>query len=119
MGDKHMMDDSDEVMRQFDEVYGGLTPPPTTDTNGSSGGPNEDPDCSIDDEQKALHQAKYGDEVFYKPFVPKPPRGSVEDIQIRLRVTGLRLRKELNHRLRTNPEQWAALRRPASLHTAQ
>ena len=109
MGDTSMMNEADETIRKFDELYGNLTPPNET----------EDPDCVIDDEQKALHQAKYGDEVYYKPFTPKPPRGSVEDIQIRLRVTGLRLRKELNHRLRTNPEQWTALRRPASLHTAQ
>ena len=116
MGDKNTMDDSDETMRQFDELYGNLSP---TDANGSSGGPNEDPDVSIDDEAKAQHQAKYGDEVYYEPYAPKPPRGSVEDIQIRLRVTGLRLRKELNHSLLTNPLQWTALRRPASLHTAQ
>ena len=121
MGDTSMntMRESDETLRQFDAVFGNLSPDRAEETNGSSGGSTEDPDCIIDDEQKAQHQAKYGDEVYYEPFVPKPPRGSVEDIQIRLKVTGLRLRKELNHSLLTNPLQWTALRRPASLHTAQ
>ncbi len=118
MGDTNM-ENADETIRKFDELYGSLSPPHATDTNESSGGPTEDPDCLIDDEQKALFQAKYGDEVYYEPFNPKPPRGSVEDIQYRLRITGLRLRRELNHSLRTNPDQWTALRRPASLHTAQ
>ena len=113
------MDDSDEVMRAFDEVFGNLSPHREPKTNEGNGDSSEDPDCSIDDKAKALHQAKYGDEVYYEPYAPKPPRGSVEDIQIRLRVTGLRLRKELNHSLLTNPLQWTALRRPASLHTAQ
>ena len=58
-----------------------------------SGDSVEDPDCSIDDAQKAQFQAKYGDEMYYQPFTPKPPRGSLEDIQHRLRITGLRLRK--------------------------
>ena len=119
MGDKNIMDDSDEVMRAFDEVFGNLSPHREPKTNEGNGDSSEDPDCSIDDKAKALHQAKYGDEVYYEPYAPKPPRGSVEDIQIRLRVTGLRLRKELNHSLLTNPLQWTALRRPASLHTAQ
>ena len=43
--------------------------------------PSDADDWSFDDEQKAPHQAKYGDSIFYEPFVPKPPRGSVEDIQ--------------------------------------
>ena len=77
------------------------------------------PDCTIDDAQKAQFQAKHGDEMYYEPFTPKPPRGSVEDIQHRLRISGLRLRRELNHSLLTDPDQWTALRRPASLHTAQ
>ena len=74
---------------------------------------------TLDDEQKVLSETKYGDETYYEPFTPKPPRGSVKDIQHRLRVTGIRLRKDLNHSLHTNPDQWTALRRPASLHTAQ
>ena len=119
MGDKNIMDDSDEVMRAFDEVFGNLSPHREPKTNEGNGDSSEDPDCSIDDKAKALHQAKYGDEVYYEPYAPKPPRGSVEDIQHRLRTTDFRLRRELNHSLRTNPEQWTALRRPASLHTAQ
>jgi hypothetical protein len=37
------------------------------------------------------------------PYVPKPPRGSVEDIQHKLRTLGVRLRKELNRSLLTEP----------------
>ena len=27
-----------------------------------------------------LSQTKYGDEVYYEPFTPKPLRGSIEDV---------------------------------------
>jgi hypothetical protein len=76
-------------------------------------------DWTFDDAQEVLSRAKFGDETYYEPFNPKPLRGSVEDIQHRLRITGLRLRKDLNRILLTNPDEWTALRRPASLHTAQ
>ena len=66
-----------------------------------------------------LSQNKYGDEVYYEPFTPKLPRGSVEDVMQRLRVTGLRLRKDLNRSLLTDQKAWTALRRPASIHTSQ
>ena len=66
-----------------------------------------------------LSQTKYGDEVYYEPFTPKLPRGSIEDVMQRLRVTGLRLRKDLNRSLLTDQKAWTALRRPASIHTAQ
>jgi hypothetical protein len=115
MGDTNM-EEIDELV-DYNEVDSNGNPTPKA--NEGSGDPTEDPDCAIDDAQKAQLQAKYGDEVYYEPFTPKPPRGSVEDIQHRLRLTGLRLRRELNHSLLTNPEQWTALRRPASLHTAQ
>jgi hypothetical protein len=65
---------------------------PITKSNEGSGGSIDDPDCAIDDAQKAQFQVKYGDEMYYETFMPKPPRGSVEDIQHRLRITGVRLR---------------------------
>jgi hypothetical protein len=80
--------------------------------------PNPD-DWSFDDKQKEQHQIKYGDSVFYEPFVTKPPRGSVEDIQNKLRIAGTRLRKSLNRSLNRDPQSWTALRRPSSLHSAQ
>ncbi len=83
------------------------------------GDPPEELDWTFDDEQKEQHQAKYGDSIFYEPYAPKPPRESVEDIQHKLRVVGVRLRKDLNRSLLTNPQAWTALRRPASLHSAQ
>ncbi len=33
-------------------------------------------DWSFNDEEKALSQAKYGDEIYYEPFTLKLPRGS-------------------------------------------
>ncbi len=84
--------------------YGDLSPHNGTKLNESSGDSIEDPDCTIDDAQKAQFQAKHGDEMYYEPFTPKPPRRSVEDIQHRLRITGVRLRKELNYDLHTNTE---------------
>ncbi len=80
--------------------------------------PNAD-DWSFDDKQKEQHQAKYGDSVFYEPFVTKPPRGSVADTQNKLRITGTRLRKSLIRSLDRDPQAWTALNRPASLHSAQ
>jgi hypothetical protein len=69
--------------------------------NKGNGDPPKEPDWTFDDEQKEQHQAKYGDSIFYEPYAPKPPRGSVEDIQHRLRVAGVRLRKDLNRGLLT------------------
>ena len=91
MGDTNMSqalteDEHDETMKAYDALYGNLSPLNETNTNESSGGPTEDPDCTIDDAAKAQFQAKYGDEVYYDQFAPKPPRGSVEDIQHRLRT---------------------------------
>ncbi len=74
-------------------------------------------DWTFGDEHEAL--SKSGDSSFYDPYHPKSPRGSIEDIQHKLKVTGLRLRKDLNRSLLTKPQHWTALRRPASLHSAQ
>ncbi len=98
---------------------------PTTGTasnapsNGKEGSPDPD-DWAFDDIiQKEQHQAKYGDSIFYEPYVTKPPRGSVADIQQKLRITGTRLRKSLTRSLNRDPQAWTALRRPASLYSAQ
>jgi hypothetical protein len=105
MGDTNMENDAEETCRRFDELYGNLSPANETKTNAGSGNPTEDPDCVIDDTQKAQFLAKHGDEVYYEPYAPKPPRGSVEDIQHRLRMTGLRLRRHLNYSLHTKPDE--------------
>ncbi len=86
--------------------------------NGKEGLPDLD-DCTFDDKQTEQHQTKYGDSIFYEPFAPKSPRGSVEDIQHKLRIAGTRLRKDLTRSLHLDPQAWTALRRPASLHSAQ
>jgi hypothetical protein len=71
--------------------------------NGNEDLPDAD-DWSLDDIQKEQHQAKYGDSIFYEPYVTKPPRGSVEDIQNKLRIAGTRLRKSLNRSLNRDPQ---------------
>ena len=111
------MDKNDDLV-DYNEVD--LDGNPITKHNqGDDEGPPEDQDWTFDDEQTEQFRAKFGDETYYEPFTPKPPRGSVEDIQHRLRVTAVRLRKELNRSLLTDPYKWTALRRPASLHAAQ
>jgi hypothetical protein len=113
--------DKDDDLIDYNDVYPeDLIAGRTQGTLNKGDGTSSDPeDWSFDDEQKAQSQAKYGDSIFYEPFTPKPPRGSVEDIQHRLRIAGIRLRKDLNRSLLTDPQAWTALRRPASLHSAQ
>jgi hypothetical protein len=74
-------------------------------------------DKTFDDENKT--SSVDGDPLFYEPYLPKLPRGSVEDIQNKLRTAGSRLRKDLNKSLKSDPQAWNALKMPASLHSAQ
>ena len=115
MGDTNM--DKNDDLVDYNEVD--LDGNPITKHNQGDEGPPEDQGWTFDDEQTEQFRAKFGDETYYEPYAPKPPRGSVEDILHRLRITGVRLRKELNRSLLTDPDKWTALRRPASLHTAQ
>ncbi len=78
---------------------------------------NEKLDWTFNEPHEKL--SKGDDSSFYDPYVPRPPRGSVEDIQHKLKTLGTRLRKELNRSLLKDPQHWTALRRPASLHPAQ
>jgi hypothetical protein len=52
-------------------------------------------------------------------YLPELLRGSVEDIQHKLKTVGRRLRRDLNRSLHSDPQAWKALRVPASLHSAQ
>ena len=87
------------------------------DPDGRIAGKTPALDWTFGDEHEAL--SKSGDSSFYDPYVPRPPRGSIEDIQHKLKVLGTRLRRDLNRSLLTDPQAWTALRRPASLHSAQ
>jgi len=116
MGDTNMANTVD--LPDYNEVDI-MTGRPYDVPNKDDKGPSDEDDCTLDIEQQEQHQAKYGDSVFYAPYVPKPPRGSVEDIQHKLRISGTRLRKSLNRSLTQDPQAWTALRRPASLHSAQ
>ena len=100
MGDTHM--DKNDDLVDYNEVD--LDGNPITKHNQGDKGPPDEQDWTFDDEQTEQFRAKFGDETYYEPFTPKPPRGSVEDIQHRLRITGVRLRKELNCSLLTDPD---------------
>ena len=89
MGDTNMYKDDLPVDYNEVDIDGNPIPKP----NEGNEGPSEDQDWTFDDEQQEQYQVKYGDEIFYEPFTPKPPRGSVEDIQHKLRIAGTRLRK--------------------------
>ena len=93
MGDTNMNrtvteDEHDETMRAYDALYGNLSPHHEAEVNQGVGGSIEDPDCAVDVAATEQFRARFGDETYYQPFTPRPPRGSVEDIQIRLRVNG-------------------------------
>ena len=109
MGDTNM-DQTDNLL-DFNEVDI-MTGQPYDALNKDDKGSSDVDDCTLDTEQQEQHQAKYGDSVFYEPYVPKPPRGSVEDIQHKLRISGTRLRKGFNRSLTRDPQAWTALRRP-------
>ncbi len=70
MGDTNMAKTDDLV--DYNEVD------PITETaynapnKGNGDLPNLD-DCTFDDAQKEQHQTKYGDSIFYEPYVTKPP----------------------------------------------
>ena len=101
MGDTNMANtvdllDYNEVDPMITGVYDVL--------NKDDKGPSDEDDCTLDTEQQEQHQAKYGDSVFYASYVTKSPRGSVEDIQQKLRTSGTRLRKSLNKSLTQDPQ---------------
>jgi hypothetical protein len=54
----------------------------------------------------------------YGEFINKHPPGSAKELEQMLRHKGLELRKKLQADIKENPENWDALKRPASLHSA-
>jgi hypothetical protein len=70
----------DTNMDKMDDLvdYNELDPTTGMIFNAPSKG-NEDlpdsDDCAFDDVQKEQHQTKYGDSIFYEPYVTKPPAG--------------------------------------------
>ncbi len=69
--------------------------------NKGKGNPNEQT-WTFNDEKK--DPSVDNDPLFCEPYVPKLPRGSVEDIQNKLRTLGSRLRKDLNKSLKSDPQ---------------
>jgi hypothetical protein len=76
-----------------------------------------------------LEESRYEDQVDpnqaledpydFVPRVVTQTPGTIEDIQQKLRIGGLKLRKHYNESLKRNPEKWKALRAPASMQSAQ
>ena len=91
MGDTKMDNDGDLV--DYNEV----------DLEDRNANRSSELDWTFNDDHEALSRS--GDESFYDPYVPKPPRGSVEDIQHRLKTLGGRLRRELNRSLLMEPQK--------------
>ncbi len=54
----------------------------------------------------------------YGEFINKHPLGSAKELEQMLRHKGLELQKKLQADIKENPENWEALKRPASLHSA-
>jgi hypothetical protein len=55
----------------------------------------------------------------FVPRVVTQTPDAIEDIQQKLRIGGLKLRKHNNESLKRNPEKWKALRAPASMQSTQ
>jgi len=55
----------------------------------------------------------------FVPRVVTQTPGAMEDIQQKLRIGGMALRKHYNESLKKNPEKWKALRAPASMQSTQ
>jgi hypothetical protein len=116
MGDSNMNNDDELVDLNeidLDAYIAGKSQNALKEDDGNLNGQ----DWTFDNEQKA--PSVNGDPRFYDPYLPAPFRGSVEDIQHKLKITGTRLRRDLNRSLHTDPQAWEALRRPASIHSAQ
>jgi hypothetical protein len=69
MGDTNM--DKDDDLLDYNEVDPEdlIAGKAHNAPNKGDGDPPEDTDWSFDDEQKEQYQAKYGDSIFYEPFV--------------------------------------------------
>ncbi len=62
---------------------------------------------------------KLEDPYDFVPRVVTQTPGTIEDIQQKLRIGGLKLRKHYNESLKRNTEKWKALRAPASMQSVQ
>jgi hypothetical protein len=117
MDDSDMNNDDDVVDYNLVDLDNSIAGKIQNALKKGKGNPNGN-DRTLVEENQSL--PVNSDPLIYEPYViPKLPRGSVEEIQNNLRTLGSRLRKDLNKSLRTDPQAWKALRRPASLHSAQ
>jgi hypothetical protein len=68
--------------------------------------------------QGVQEQQDSQDPFDYTPWIAALPMPFTKEIEQGLRVNGLKLRKQIQADLKSNPALWDALRRPASLHNA-
>ncbi len=69
--------------------------------------------------QGAEEQQNSQDPFDYTPWIAALPMPFTKEIEQGLRVNGLKIRKQIQFDLKSNPALWDALRRPASLHNAR
>ena len=112
MGDSNMNNDDDLVDLNEVDLDTYIAGKSQKALNKGRGNPSGK-DWTLDDENRT--PSVDGDPLFYEPYLPKLPRGSVEDIQNKLRTAGSRLRKDLNKSLKSDPQAWKALIENASL----
>ena len=108
--------DNDDTLKVFNDLYG--------DLGDESMGTSEPPQSSEKGPSPQLENDK--DPYSYNPYdltqLPQTEgevKNAVEDLTQKLRVGGLTRRNLLNRSLKEHPENWKALRRPASMHGSQ
>jgi hypothetical protein len=106
-------DGTDDALEKFNELFGdlgdinmGATEPPQANEKGS---------CP----QLENEEDPYSYNPFDRTQLPQTEgevKSAIEDLTQKLRTAGLTRRNLLNRAFKEHPEQWKALRRPASMH---
>jgi hypothetical protein len=109
-------DGTEDALEKFNKLFG--------DLDETSRGSTKPPQANEEDPCPQLESEK--DPYSYNPFdrtqLPQTEgevKSAIEDLTHKLRVAGLTRRNLLNRALKEHPEQWKALRRPASMHASQ
>jgi hypothetical protein len=78
-----------------------------------------DVDDELDDPNfDGKYPNEWEEDAFASEHIVKHPLGSAKELEQMLRVKGHEFQKKLQADLKEHPENWKALKRPASLHSA-
>jgi hypothetical protein len=105
-----------DTLERFNDFYGDLG-----DANTGAAEPsqsNEEGPCSQLGNEKDPYAYNSFD-LTQLPQTEAEVKSVVEDLTQKLRIGGLTCRNLLNRSLKEHPENWKALRRPASMHASQ